>query len=56
MTPTRFVDSTRGKEKVREGAQVRPDEESDLAQAERLGKARAKRADAAMPNKRGAKR
>jgi hypothetical protein len=53
---TRFVDSARGKDKVLEGAKVRPDEESELAEAERLGKARAKDADAAMPNERGFKR
>ncbi|HEY4750768.1 MAG TPA: hypothetical protein VIH60_10290 [Steroidobacteraceae bacterium] len=53
---TRFVDSARGKEKVREGAKVRPDEEPELAEAERLGKARAKGADTAMPNERGPKR
>jgi hypothetical protein len=53
---SRFVDSARGKEKAREGAKVRPDEESELAEAERLGKARAKGADAAMPNVRGPKR
>jgi hypothetical protein len=46
---TRFVDSARGKEKVREGAKVRSDEETELAEAERLGKARAKGADAATP-------
>ena len=39
---TRFVESARGKQKVRDGAKVRPDEESELAEAERLGKARAK--------------
>jgi hypothetical protein len=55
-TETRFVDSARGQEKVREGAKVRPDEQSGLAEAERLGKARAKGADAAMPNKLGTKR
>src|SRR5579862_1185305 len=49
---TRFVDSARGKEKVGEGARVRPDEEPELAEAERLGKARAKGADAAMPDER----
>jgi hypothetical protein len=53
---TRFVDSARGKQKVRDGAKVRPEEESELAEAERLGKARAKGADAAMPNERGPKR
>jgi hypothetical protein len=53
---TRFVDSARGKQKVRDGAKVRPDEESELAEAERLGKARAKGADAAKPTERGPKR
>jgi hypothetical protein len=53
---TRFVDSARGKEKVLEGVNVRPDEESELAEAERLGKARAKGADTAMPNQQGSKR
>jgi hypothetical protein len=53
---TRFVDSARGKEKVLGGVNVRPDEESELAEAEGLGKARAKGADAAMPNPRGPKR
>lgn len=52
---TRFVDSARGKEKVREGAKVRPDEEFELTEAERLGKAHAKGADVAMPNERGPK-
>ena len=37
-----FVNSPRGKEKIREGAKVRPDEEADLAQAEQRGKSKAK--------------
>jgi|HubBroStandDraft_4_1064222.scaffolds.fasta_scaffold306205_2 hypothetical protein len=48
---TRFVDSARGKEKVLAGAKVRPAEESELAEAERLGKARSKGADGAMAKK-----
>jgi hypothetical protein len=46
---TRFVESAPGKQKVRDGANVGPDEESALADAERLGKARAKGSDAAAP-------
>lgn len=38
---SRFVASTRGTGKIRDGAAVRPDEESELAEAERLGNARA---------------
>ena len=38
---TRFVGSVRGTEAIREGADVQP-EESELEEAERLGKARAK--------------
>ncbi len=53
---TRFVDSAQGKHKVREGANVRSDEELGLAQAERLGKARAKGLDASRPSKPAAKR
>ena len=37
-----FVDSAQGKKAVREGAQVRPEEEADLAKAEELGRARSK--------------
>jgi hypothetical protein len=37
-----FVDSARGKEKMREGAHVRPEEEAALAKAEKLGRERAK--------------
>jgi hypothetical protein len=39
---TRFVESARGKAKVQGRANVRPDEQSELDEAERLGKARAK--------------
>jgi hypothetical protein len=46
---TRFVESARGKQKVRDGANVRPDEDAALADAERRGKARAKGSDAAHP-------
>ena len=37
-----FVDSPLGKQAVRAGAQVRPEEEADLANAERLAKERAR--------------
>jgi hypothetical protein len=53
---TRFVESARGKQKVRDGANIRSDEESALADAERLGTARAKGADAAVPDSRPRKR
>ena len=43
-----FVDSTRGKQKIQEGAHVRPEEEADLAQAERSGRERAKDEDPAV--------
>jgi hypothetical protein len=49
---TRLVESARGKQKIREGANVRPEEESALADAERLGRARAKDADAPIPDPR----
>jgi hypothetical protein len=42
-----FVGSDRGKKKISEGAQVRPNEEADLAKAEQLGRDRAKDDDAA---------
>jgi len=42
----KFVDSPRGKEKIHEGPQVRPDEEAKLAEAERLGRERGKDDDA----------
>jgi hypothetical protein len=38
----RFVDSARGKRKIKEGAQVAPAEEADLADAEKRGRERAK--------------
>jgi hypothetical protein len=53
---TRFVESARGKQKIREGARVQPKEASELEKAERLGKARAKNAEAATPNEPGPKR
>jgi len=37
-----FVKSDRGKQKIQKGAQVRPDEEADLAKAEQRGRERAK--------------
>lgn len=37
-----FVDSDRGKQKIKKGAQVRPEEEADLAEAEQRGRERAK--------------
>ena len=37
-----FVDSERGKKKIREGARVRPNEEADLAEAERIAREHAK--------------
>jgi hypothetical protein len=37
-----FVNSDRGKQKIQKGAQVRPDEEADLAKAEQRGRERAK--------------
>jgi hypothetical protein len=36
-----FVGSDRGKQKIQHGAQVRPNEEADLAKAEELGRERA---------------
>ena len=40
-----FVSSARGKKKIQEGADVRPDEEADLAGSEQLGRERAKSDD-----------
>jgi hypothetical protein len=37
-----FVKSARGKQKIQEGPDVRPEEEGDLAEAEKLGRERAK--------------
>jgi hypothetical protein len=39
---TGFVNSAQGQKKIQEGAQVRADEEADLAKAEQLGRARSK--------------
>jgi hypothetical protein len=41
----KFVSSTRGKKKIQEGADVRPEEETDLARPERHGRERAKSDD-----------
>ena len=46
-TEREFVGSDRGKQKIKEGAQVRPNEEAELAEAERLGRERAKDDDSA---------
>jgi hypothetical protein len=40
-----FVDSERGRRKIREGAKVRPNEEADLAEAERIAREHAKNDD-----------
>ena len=37
-----FVNSQRGKRKIEEGAKVRPEEEAELANAERVGREHAK--------------
>jgi hypothetical protein len=37
-----FVESERGKQKIRQGARVRPNEEADLAEAERIARGHAK--------------
>jgi hypothetical protein len=38
----RFVDSDRGKKKIKQGPQVRSGEEAELAKAEQIGRAHAK--------------
>ena len=38
----RFVNSDGGKKKIKQGAQVRPGEEAELAKAEKAGRAHAK--------------
>jgi hypothetical protein len=51
----KFVNSEHGKQKIRRGAEVRPDEESALEQAEAAAKARGKNDDSqtkAMKQKR----
>lgn len=40
-----FVSSARGKKKIQEGADVRPEDEADLAGSEQLGRERAKSDD-----------
>ena len=47
----RFVDSARGKRKIREGPQVRPAEEAELADAEKRGRERAKHDDSNATSK-----
>jgi hypothetical protein len=42
-----FVGSDRGKQKIKAGAQVRPDEEAELARAEQLARERGKDDDSA---------
>ncbi len=44
----KFVDSTRGKQKIQEGAHVRPEDEADLAKAEKAARERAKGEDPAV--------
>ncbi len=41
----KFVNSPRGKEKIREGAKVQPGEEAQLKQAEERGKSKARNDD-----------
>jgi hypothetical protein len=41
-----FVNSKRGNRKIQEGAQVRPEEKADLANAEKIGRGHAKYDDA----------
>jgi hypothetical protein len=38
----RFVDSERGKQKIQKGPEVRPEDEADLAEAEKVGRERAR--------------
>jgi hypothetical protein len=45
-----FVSSARGKKKIQEGADVRPEEEADLAASEQLGRERAKGEDPILEN------
>jgi hypothetical protein len=53
-TEREFVSSARGKKKIQEGADVRPEEEADLAGSEQLGRERAKSDDPILehPSKR----
>jgi hypothetical protein len=45
-----FVNSDRGKQKIKKGAQVRPDEEAELAKAEQRGRDWAKDDDSDSPS------
>ena len=49
-----FVSSARGKNRIQEGAELRPEEEVDLARSEQLGRERAKNDDPILerPSKR----
>jgi len=49
-----FVNSARGKKKIKKGADVRPGEEADLAEAERVGREHAKGSE--TPSTRAPKR
>jgi hypothetical protein len=40
-----FVNSKRGKQKIQEGPKVRPEEQADLADAEKVGRQHAKHDD-----------
>ena len=51
-----FVNSERGKQKIQKGAQVRPDEEAELAKAEQRGRERAKDDDSDSESGRPEKR
>jgi hypothetical protein len=42
-----FVGSDRGKQKIKDGAQMRPNEQAELERAEQLGRERAKDDDSA---------
>lgn len=44
-----FVQSPAGKRKIKEGPQVRPEEESELAEAEAIGRKHAKDDDSQAP-------
>jgi hypothetical protein len=48
-----FVNSAKGKQKIREGAKVQPSEEAELAQAEKTGKSKAKNDDSNTTKMRG---
>jgi len=46
-----FVNSDRGRQKIRTGPQVQPDEEAELGEAEQRGRERAKDAAAQGPKR-----